>query len=303
MTPIGSVTQSSPLSQITAALSSNRLVVIALAALAFLALAFLAVRHCLPSRTRPSADIPPPPEVANNSSLPILPPIGSDTVLPPEDALPNGQIKAEAEQYGAASAIIAWSNQSKEGFRAGCTRNSLGFLASGKHMYYTASTLTDFIRNGADRGILPADETGSYSMDDPYDLIIGGDFNLNLVNETGQETPFPIEVSLNIEGTEHETLRQALNLLILSDQFDSIVGFTISAGTETFAVRFHRNGNVELFDPHGDSAQQAPCWIFAFNRDDAADKIARIILDRSLTLIREGVAGAGLILCPVAHQI
>jgi hypothetical protein len=286
----------------------NKIVLFAVTVIALIAAAFIALRHYFPHGLRNHSAVPLQPQtppidsklndVANRAITTEEVPVQPQSIIP-ENALPSDNVRAEAIKYGAKGVTIAWSNQSKEGFRAGCTRNSLGFLASGKEIDFTPESLTDFIQRGLERGILPPDAEGNYGMDDPSELLMLDAFsNLMLVDAIGEATYFPIQVNLDVEGREHQTLTSSVQSLI--DSMDHLIGFTISAGTETFAVRFRPNRDVEFFDPHGDSTQQDPSFIFTFDRDDAAGKISTIILDRCLVTIQLGIAGGGVNLCPCA---
>lgn len=276
----------------------NKIVLFAVTVIALIAAAFIALRHYFPHVLRNHSAASLPPRTPSIDSKIIT---AQTQGIIPENALPPDNVRAEAIKYGAKDATIAWTNQSKEGFRAGCTRNSLGFLAGGKEIDYTPESLTEFIHRGDERGILPPDEQGNYEMDDPSELLTSNNpFNLTLVDQEGITTCFPIQVNLNVEGAEQDTLAETIEYWIHFK--DYIVGFTISAGTETFAVRFRPNGDVEFFDPHGDSTQQEPSFIFTFDQNNAAENISQLILDRCLTTIQLGIAGSALNLCPCAQN-
>ncbi|MBN1914756.1 MAG: hypothetical protein JW769_02575 [Parachlamydiales bacterium] len=158
-------------------------------------------------------------------------------------------------------------NQRLAGHPNGCSHYCVRFLEKEENFDFTSSSLKRMLEQEGDgipavEGLNPA----------PGDVI-----ETSSILEEDLNCPDLLSL-LSEETTVLEKLKKHIKEII---SLSTISGFTITTGLETLAVRFRPSDKIELFDPHGDPAQEKPAYICVLPHNaESADKIAEMIHER-----------------------
>lgn len=182
--------------------------------------------------------------------------------------------------YFPKSSVVAENkfNQKIAGYPNGCTHFSLHFFDVPKCMDYTPESLEQLFHDGKFFGIIPG--VNGYAKD-----LLERTGHFQMADIMGNPTDESTIVIFNADEVKESALSEMVDAMIVS--MDTLEGFIITTGLETFAVRFRSEGDVEFFDPHGNSEQSEAAFIFTFDHSKAAEQITKIIFDRARHIIAQ----------------
>lgn len=127
---------------------------------------------------------------------------------------------------------------------------------------------------------------------DPIDVLRGFN-NLQLVDLEGA----PANDDTILFGDISQQLTNAFKIIF--NPLNQIHGCLITTGIETFSIKV-TNDEIQLFDPHGNSAQNEPSCVWIFkngnDRETSIKNIVKFIMSRGKVIIEET---GQLSICPV----
>ena len=172
----------------------------------------------------------------------------------------EGKPDVKAEQLTLAAGTVR--NQREAGYPNGCTPFASAFLTLSPKRDCSPEMISNLLQHGSVLHIVPEmnEMPVAWLQRNPIGLEAVCSKNPSIVIHEEEIAVLEVQEGFELPDfyTEIEDIFRAQGL----------IGFLITTGTETLAVRFREN-SIEILDPHGDSTQRAPACVISFSNDAA----------------------------------